>query len=403
MTPAVSVRAIAALLETEEKPDIVDVALALCLTVFAQLDLRFNLDNSTHYGSAFATAVVVAIATLAVAWCRRWPLTTLGVIVAATAVPELFTRLTVTLWGHFVPLLIATYGLARWCGNRRATAVGFAAALATIVVQMLRVPAVGTLGNVPFTLVPIIAAFLAGRVLRQRHLRHRELAERASQLEGGRAEQIEAAVADERGRIARELHDIVAHCVTVMVVQAGAAEDLLDRSPQQAREPLHAVQQTGRQAVAELSRMLGLLRRSDASRDDGRSLDLAPQPGAAQLPELAERMSASGVPVDLVVSGQPRSLPAGIELTAYRIVQEALTNTLKHGGPGVTAHVAVRYLPHTLEVEINDDGHNARSPGSGHGLIGMIERAGIYGGTIETGIRSDGGFRVHLALPLDAP
>jgi len=186
-------------------------------------------------------------------------------------------------------------------------------------------------------------------------------------------------------------------------ILTGHAGSKFGVSPERAREPLHAVQQTGRQAVAELSRMLGLLRGSEASRDDARSLDRAPQPGAAQLPELAERMSASGVPVDLVVSGQPRSLPAGIELTAYRIVQEALTNTLKHGGPGVTAHVAVRYLPHTLEVEINDDGHNARSPGSGHGLIGMIERAGIYGGTIETGIRSDGGFRAHLALPLDAP
>lgn len=385
---------------TTQSPRLADVAPAICLAVFAQLDLRFNLDNSTHYGSDFAAAAVVAIATLAVAWWRRRPLATLCVVAAAITVPELFTRLTVTLWGHFVPLLIAVYGLARWCPSRRWTGVGVLIALAAVAVMMVRVPSVRTAANVPFTLVPITAAFVAGRVLQHRQNRHRELAAHASQLEADREAQVAAAVADEQARIARELHDIVAHCVSVMVVQAGASEDLLDRDPERAREPLRSVQETGRQAVAELGRMLGLLR---GGTDDASRPALAPQPGISQLADLAERMSALGLPVQLTVSGEPRPLPAGVELTAYRVVQEALTNTLKHGGPDAKAHVEVRYLPRTLDVEIVDDGRAGSTNGTGHGLIGMAERASIYGGTIEAGARSEGGFRVHIALPLDPP
>jgi signal transduction histidine kinase len=377
---------------------LLDVALAVCLAVFAQMNLHFHLDNSTRYGSEFAAGVVVALATLALAWRRRRPLLTLCVVAAAIAVPELFMRLTFTLWGHFVPLLVAAYAVARWCPHRRDSAVGVAVTLAAIAVPMLRVPSIGTAGNVPFALVPVTVAVVAGRVQWIRENRHRELAAHASRLESAYEAQIAAAVADERARIARELHDIVAHCVSVMVVQAGASEDLLDRDPQRAREPLRAVQETGRQAVAELGRMLGLLR----DRDPG-GLDLAPQPGTAQLPELAERMRALGLPVRLTVSGDPRPLPPGVDLTAYRVAQEALTNALKHGGPGVKAHVEVRYQPLTLELEIADDGPASSATGTGHGLIGMTERAAIYGGTIEAGARPEGGFRVRITLPVDEP
>src|SRR3954447_3366957 len=385
----------------EESPRVIDAALAVGLAVFAQLDLHFDLDNSTHYGSQFATAAVVAIATLAVAWCRSRPFGALAVVVVAIMVPELFGRLTVTLWGHFVPLLIAVYALARWCGSRRDTAVGVVLAVAAVAVLMLRVPTVGTAANVPFSLVPLTGAFVAGRVLRHRQHRHGELAAHASRLEADREAQIAAAVTDERARIARELHDIVAHCVSVMVVQAGASEDLLDREPERAREPLRAVQETGRQAVAELGRMLVLLRGGNADQID--PLELAPQPGTAQLPELADRVSGLGLPVQLTVSGDARPLPPGVELTAYRVVQEALTNTLKHGGPGAKAYVELRYLPRTLDVEISDDGRAGSNTGTGHGLIGMTERAAIYGGTIEAGARLDGGFRVRVVLPLDPP
>ena len=377
-------------------PTLADAVLALALAVFGLLDLWLNLDNSTYYGSDTTAAFVMVTAALALAWCRYRPLATVCVVVAVVAGPELFTRLTITLWGHFVPVLIAAYAVARWGATRRRSTVGLLVVVAGTGVLMLRVPSVQTAANIPFTLVPIAGAFVAGTVLRERQHRHQELAAHASHLEAARDEQVAAAVADERARIARELHDIVAHCVSVMVVQAGACEDLLDRSPERAREPLRAVQETGRQAVAELGRMLGLLRQSDPDR-----LDLAPQPGTAQLPELADRMGALGLPVQLTTSGDPRPLPPGVDLTAYRVVQEALTNALKHGGPGVTAQVEVRYLPRTLEVEIADDGRAVMAEGTGHGLIGMTERASIYGGTIDAGVRPEGGFRVHIALPLE--
>ncbi|HEY4314842.1 MAG TPA: sensor histidine kinase [Actinomycetes bacterium] len=380
----------------DESPRHADVALAVALAVFAQLDLRYNLDNSTYYGSRFAAAAMVAIATLALAWRRRWPFATLCVVAAAVGVPELFTSLTITLWGHFVPLLVASYSVARWC-ERRVAAAGAVVAVATIVVLMLRLPVLGTAANIPFAFIPFTGAFVAGRVLRERHARHAELAARAERLEADRATQISAALEDERNRIARELHDIVAHCVSVMVVQAGMSEDLLDRSPERAREPLRAVQETGRQAVAELGRMLGLLRSGRAPD----APDLAPQPGTAQLPALAERISALGLPVKLAVVGEPVALPPGVDLTAYRIAQEALTNTLKHAGNEAKAHVELRYLARALEVEVTDDGPGWREPaGMGHGLIGMRERVTIYGGTLCAGPGPDGGFRVHVTLPL---
>ena len=284
---------------------------------------------------------------------RRAPLLTVCTVAAAVAAPELVTLLTITLWGCFVPLLIALYSVARHASARAALAGAGVTALALAIV-MLRVPVIGTVSNIPFNLVPFAGAFVAGRVLRKRHDRHIEVSERARELESGRDETVRAAIAEERSRIARELHDIVAHCVSVMVVQAGAAEDLLDRSPEAARPPLRAVQESGRQAVAELGRMLGLLRGQQAE------LALKPQPGAAQLAELVEHMSETGLPVVLQVEGTPRLLPPGIELTLYRVAQEALTNTLKHAGPAA-ARVVLRYGDHAVEaLDVLDNG---RSPG----------------------------------------
>jgi signal transduction histidine kinase len=375
-----------------------DVLLAVGLALFAQVDLRVNLDNSTHYGSDTATSVVVTVAALALAWRRTHPLATLAVVAAATAGPELVTELTITLWGHFVPLLVACYSAARWCG-RRGAVCGASIVGAATAVMMLRVPAVGTAGNVPFTLVPLTVAFVAGRVLRARAEKHRELTRHAAhleRLEHERETRLAEAVEEERSRIARDLHDVVAHCVSVMVVQAGACEDLLDRDLARARDSLRAVQETGQQAVGELGRMLGLLR----GEDDGATL--APQPGVSRLPELAERMSDLGLPVRLTVTGDVRPLPPGVDLTTYRIVQEALTNTLRHAGPGANAFVELGYRQRGLDVEVLDDGHGGRRPtaGSGHGVVGMTERAAVYGGALEVGPRPDGGFRVHVTLPM---
>ena len=368
-----------------------DGLLALALTVFAQLNLRFNIDQSVHYGPGFAAAATTAVATAVIALRRRAPLLTVCTVAAAVAAPELVTLLTITLWGCFVPLLIALYSVARHASARAALAGAGVTALALAIV-MLRVPVIGTVSNIPFNLVPFAGAFVAGRVLRKRHDRHIEVSERARELESGRDETVRAAIAEERSRIARELHDIVAHCVSVMVVQAGAAEDLLDRSPEAARPPLRAVQETGRQAVAELGRMLGLLRGQPAE------LALKPQPGTAQLAELVEHMSETGLPVVLQVEGTPRLLPPGIELTLYRVAQEALTNTLKHAGPAA-ARVVLRYGDHAVDLDVLDNGRSPGTPGTGHGLIGMRERVTLYGGSLAAGHCPQGGFAVRAVLP----
>lgn len=384
--------------ETDATAPLADIVLAVALAAAASLDLRYNLDNSTRYGSAFATAVVVAIATLGLTWRRRWPFATLCVVVGAIGGPELFGTLTFTIWGHFVPLLIAAYTAARWCDGRLA-AVAAVLVGATIVVVLLRVPAARSAGNIPFAVVPAAALMITGRVLRHRAARAREIADRARHLEAHHEAEVAAALAAERIRLARELHDVVAHCVSVMVVQAGVSEALLEHSPERAREPLEAVQKTGQEAIAELARMLGLLRDGAPDSPD----PLAPQPGTAQLPELVERLTASGLDVQLASLGDVRPLPPGVDLTVFRITQEALTNTLKHAGTGAKARVEVRYSPRTVEIEVTDTGTGSAAPrGQGHGLIGMAERVSVFGGSLHAGARPEGGFRVLVELPVEA-
>lgn len=241
---------------------------------------------------------------------------------------------------------------------------------------------------------------IAGQVLQRRHTHVNALAARARHLEAEHEAEVAAALEAERGRLARELHDVVAHCVTVMVVQAGVAEALLDRSPERARDPLQAVQDTGRQAIAELTRMLGLLRSAPAAA----AHPLEPQAGAARIPELLAGFTTSGLRVQLEAVGDVRALPPGVDLTTYRIVQEALTNTLKHAGPGARARVVLRYQPRSIEIEIADDGSRTATSapvGAGHGLIGMKERVSVFGGSLQAAPRSEGGFRVLVDLPAE--
>src|SRR5689334_19704194 len=347
-------------------------------------------------------AVVAAtlVATSVLALRRVAPLATAVTVAVAIAGPMLAAPLTMTLWGDFLPILVAMYSVARHSSWARAQ-VGAGALLAGVVVVFLRNPESGTVGNIPFVAVPVAAFFLAGRVLRARARSHLHDRARAEQLEVEREEAIRAALAEERARIARELHDIVAHCVSVMVVQAGAAEDLLDRDPQKARTPLRSVQETGRQAVGELGRMLGLLRGQRAE------LALKPQPGMTDLAELVDHMADIGLPVQLTVEGAARPLPPGVELTVYRVVQEALTNALKHAAP-TTAHVGLRYDDQSVRVSVRDAGRSG-GPGAadadrvGHGLIGMRERVGLYGGSFEAAGTPEGGFAVTARLPLKAP
>ncbi|MFI9328192.1 sensor histidine kinase [Kitasatospora sp. NPDC052868] len=249
---------------------------------------------------------------------------------------------------------------------------------------------------------PFILCWAWGRLTRVRRAYLVELEDRAARLERERDAQAKVAVAAERARIARELHDVVAHNVSVMIVQADGAAYVLDNSPQQAKEALSTIASTGRQALVEMRRLLGVLRTADTAEE------YVPQPGVEELPELLEQVRTAGLQVEFATSGDPRELPRGVELTVYRIVQEALTNVRKHGGPDVHARVAVDFGERELAVLIEDDGRGTTdeqlasggADGQGHGLIGMRERVGMVSGSLDVGPRPGGGFRIRAVLPL---
>ncbi|QMU73004.1 sensor histidine kinase [Streptacidiphilus sp. P02-A3a] len=249
---------------------------------------------------------------------------------------------------------------------------------------------------------PFLLCWVLGRLTRIRRAYYVQLEDRAARLERERDAQAKIAVAAERARIARELHDVVAHNVSVMIVQADGASFVMDSSPEQARQALATIAGTGRQALEEMRRLLGLLRSADSGGE------YLPQPGVEQLPDLLDQVRNAGLPVVFEVEGEPRELPRGVELTAYRIVQEALTNARKHGGPRAAARVRIRFDDRGVDVLIEDDGRGATAQlardggqdGFGHGLIGMRERVGMVGGTLNVGPGSNGGFRIDARLPL---
>jgi len=257
----------------------------------------------------------------------------------------------------------------------------------------------GTLATVA---VPPLLAWLLGDSMQWRRSYYRGLEERAVRAERERDAHAQVAAAAERARIARELHDVVAHNVSVMVVQADGAAFALETSPEKARQALTAISRTGRQALTEMRSMLGVLR-SDAEDD----AELTPQPGVEQLTALLDEARAAGLPISFTVAGVPRPLRTGAALTAYRIVQESLTNARKHGGPTVTAAVTLGFCDDRLVIKVTDDGRGrvgaesgADPDGRGHGLIGMRERVEVYGGTVTAGPRPGGGWRVTATLPL---
>ena len=243
---------------------------------------------------------------------------------------------------------------------------------------------------------PSLIAWVVGDSMRYRRAYYAALEDRAARLERERDAQAQIAAAAERARIARELHDVVAHNVSVMVVQADGASYALDRSPERARQALAAISSTGRQALSEMRRMLGVLRS-----DDGET-GVAPLPGIAQLGELLDQTRATGLAVSFTVEGVPAPLPGGLALAAYRIVQESLTNTRKHGGPAASAQVLLRYCEDVLVLQITDDGFGAAASadGGGHGLTGMRERVALYNGTLQAGPLPGGGYQVTARLPV---
>jgi signal transduction histidine kinase len=277
--------------------------------------------------------------------------------------------------------------------DRSQAVTGLAVAEGILAVVVYNDPRSGVgnfiVGSIIFTIVWTIA-FGVGR----KSVEADEAKGRAARAEREREERARSAVTEERARIARELHDVVGHSVSVMTVQASAVRRLLRPEQQREREALLIVEQTGREALAEMRRMVGVLRRPEEAPA------LAPQPSLEHLGKLVEQAREAGLPVDLRVEGEPLPLPAGLDLTAYRLVQEGLTNALKHAR-AERAQVLVRYSDGDIEVTVSDDGQGAGSgDGGGHGLVGMRERVAVYGGELEAGPRPEGGYRLRAKLPL---
>jgi signal transduction histidine kinase len=247
-----------------------------------------------------------------------------------------------------------------------------------------------------FTMVFFVAAWFVGFILRSRSHQASEARDRAERAEQERELRARAAVAEERARIARELHDIVGHSVSVMTVQAGAVRRLLRDDQEREREALQSVEETGRAALTEMRRLVGVLRRSD---DEPA---LVPQPGLEHVTKLVQRACEAGLPTELHIEGETTDLPQGVDLTAYRLIQEGLTNALKHA-QATRADVVIRYDDATIELVVRDDGTgDGNGDGGGHGLLGMRERVAVVGGELHAGPHPDGGFELRARLPVSA-
>jgi signal transduction histidine kinase len=302
---------------------------------------------------------------------------------------------------------VLLFGITLHTADQRRRITVFAATLIALSVAVwLQPDGVATTSTWVSTLLVAIVCGLGGDNLRHRRARWAALEERARFIEFEREERTRSAVIDERLRIARELHDVVAHSMSVIAVQAGVGRHVLDTQPEEARHALAAIETTSRSALNEMRRLLGVLRQEGQPR-----AALSPTPGLADLPALLAQVREAGLGVTSIVTGQASAVALPLDLTAYRIIQEALTNALKHGGPAAT--VTIDYRPEEVRLEVTDDGptrkpvrdpHQVRDPhhddAVGHGLIGMRERVAVFGGQLSTGSRPGGGFRVAARLPM---
>jgi signal transduction histidine kinase len=357
-----------------------DGALALALTILLQAELwlgeRYQ-SNLAFPGSKAATAPFLLAATLAMGWRRRYPTAVLAVVMGSLAAQSLATG-GMEAGGGFLLVLIAVYSAAAYGEHPVWTA---AISVAGLTVHDLKDPYIHRANDVAFPFAFAVAGFVLGRVLHRRGVHSRVMSE----------EQARRAVAAERERIARELHDVVAHSVSVMVVQALAGQSALRGDEPEARQALTSIERTGRQAMSEMRRLLTLLREER---------ELSPQPGVAQLPELVDETRRAGLDVDLRQEGDGARVPPGVGLAVYRIVQEALTNSLRHSHESHT-EVRVRYADGHVALRVANQGTNgsAALTGGGFGVPGMRERAALYGGELTAG-PVDGGYVVEARLPL---
>ncbi len=366
-----------------------DIAIAVVLVVAGQLTAWLDSADAGPKGVTVPVALIVAAA---LAWRRRAPLAFLLALLLPLIVQSLVVRTSPPIF-FLVALLVGVFSMAAELSSGRAAWGGALAVLCVEAVTLL--DRTGTTSDKEFTALALVGLpWLAGRASRRQRDRSSALATHNERLRVERDERARAAVAAERVRIARDLHDVIAHSVSVMIVQAGAAEQVLDAEPGRAREPLNAIRATGKAALDDMRRLLGVLR------TDTDGLALAPQPTLGDLPALGKRFAAAGLEVDLAMNGEAPELAPGIEMTAYRVCQEALTNALKHGGGHATLTLDLR--PDAVEIAVHDDGSGEpANGGGGHGLVGMRERVALYGGELSAGPRAEGGFAVQARLPCE--
>jgi signal transduction histidine kinase len=358
----------------------VDRIVAAVFTAVALNSILLGSDAAAHRLGAALTAPLM---TVPIAFRRRWPLI-VGIVVPAVGACGS------ALWdvqsvAYPVSEFMALYALAVWT-SRPEFVIGVAVFVTAAMLSAL-LPHGGVNGSALFAIVGVIAMLLARNIVRDREHKA-ELAERERDVAAREA------VVEERARIARELHDAIAHNVSMVVMQAGAERRVLEKGGGSPHEVLETIEQVGRGALTEMRRLIGMLR-SDAGEP------LAPEPGLADVSLLVAQVREAGLPVDLSIEGARRELPLGIELSAYRIIQEALTNALKHAGDA-RASVLVRYGEDSLELEIRDDGAGAAAAvvSGGHGLVGMKERVALYGGQFDAGHSAGRGFAVRVLLPI---
>ena len=370
-----------------------DAGLAVVLAAAALVDV---FDDRVAWGGSGPMQVVLALAvTLPLAVRARFPVAVVTVVNVASGLLLVLAAPHQPAFEPFAAVVVAFYSLGAHTSMRRGTAVLAAMFAIGIPFTIVADRRGSSAGNLLPPIVFLSGAWAIGRIIQGRRRRTTELEALTRELEAQRDLQAQAAVTIERGRIARELHDVVAHNVSMMVVQAGAAERVLDGEQPHVRAALAAIATTGRETVDEMRTLLGVLR----TNEDG--LALSPQPGLADLEQLVANVREAGLPVEVCIEGTPSPLPPPVDLSAFRIVQEALTNALKHAGPA-RAEVTIRYQAATVELQVSDNGiGSANGGGSGHGLIGMRERVAMFGGRLDAGGRDGGGFTVRARLPLD--
>jgi signal transduction histidine kinase len=367
-----------------------DLLLAGAFLVESQLEVALLVG----YGSpnAALAAVLLAIQALGLSVRRLEPVTCVTLIMVPwAALMGLGHAVNDNLYSIFFVMLFCLYSAGRWGDGRRLIVAGVIIAVCQTIGTAVDPYRDSVLDYVLGAVVLGGGPILLGRVVRNRTRLNRALREKTARLQRERAVQAEQAALDERTRIAGELHDVVAHAMSGMVVQASAARRLAERDQDRARDAFAAVETTGREALTEIRRLLGVLRRDDEE------IALAPQPSLRHLTALVQRTGAAGLPVELAIEGEERPLPAGVDLTAYRLVQEALASAIEQGAAG-RARVLVRYRPDGIEVEIVDDG-------AGDGprqLVGVPERVGLYGGQLHAGRPEGGGHAVRARLPVGA-